>query len=217
MPLLVGAAFSSILLDGAAFLRPLVGSPFSLVLACLALFLSTKCFITIDKGNEGKQHHPRGATGTTPTKEGKVAPHKMREETAGPPKKGNQHLVPVPLLDGAALSSLLLGGAAFPSLLLGGAAFPSLRVGSPFLFVLVYFVLFPSTKCFITTDKEDEGKQHHPKEEVGGTTQKREEKPAAQEKERDKVKWWSILGGGAGCPSCVVLTSASAVDLPRSQ
>ena len=36
-----------------------------------------------------------------------------------------------------------------PSSLFGGAPFTCLRVGSPFLFVLVYFVLFLSTKCFI--------------------------------------------------------------------
>ena len=76
------------------------------------------------KGWRRRQHHARGATGTTPTKEeGKATPHKRRGEKAAAPEKGERqckvvvHPPPfgrwcrLPILAGAAFSSLLLGGA----------------------------------------------------------------------------------------------------------
>ena len=251
-------------LGGAAFPSPLVGFPFLFVPEYFCVFLSTKCLTTTEEGR--KQHHPKEKeeAGSTTQKEGRRRQHHPRGaeeggvETAAPPEKGGRDKVKwwsTLHLWGGGAGCLSLGGAAFSFLPFRWCCFPSLRVGSPFLFVLVYFVLFLSRKCFTTTDKEDEGKQHHPREgrrrqhhPRGATSttptkeegkrapyKRREEKPAAQEKgaRQSKVvvhlgRWCqlpilggaafsSLLLGGAGCTSRVVLPSASAVDLPRNQ
>ena len=140
-----------------------------------------------------RQHHPRGATSTTPTKEEeKAAPPKRKEETAGPQEKGaRQSKVVVhlgrwcwlPLLGGAAVSSLLLCGAAFTSSFvgvvlvatLGWCCFPS----SPLSIVINILCLETTPNKQEPTRKVipqgDGGRQHHPKE--GSSTQEVQQAP----------------------------------------